>query len=73
MPLLLDKDVDFVTAMITSVMTVVKSPVVMLCWGAIVGGVTLLSIATVFVGIIVASINGHAAWYLYTRLISDDR
>lgn len=33
MPLLLDKDIDFVTAMITSVQSVVKSPVVMLSWG----------------------------------------
>ena len=36
MPLLLDRDVDFVTAMITSIKAVVKNPVVMLGWGVVV-------------------------------------
>ncbi|MEM1371371.1 MAG: DUF2189 domain-containing protein, partial [Pseudomonadota bacterium] len=32
-PLLLDRDVDFVTAMLTSIRTVIASPVVMIGWG----------------------------------------
>ena len=71
MPLLLDRDVDFVTAMITSVQTVQKSPVVMLGWGAVIGAATLLSILPGLLGVIVVfPILGHASWHLYERLIS---
>lgn len=70
MPLLLDKEVDFVTAMITSVKTVLASPAVMLIWGAAVGGLTLLAIAPAFIGVIVIfPILGHATWHLYDRLV----
>lgn len=72
MPLLLDKDVDFVTAMITSVQTVLASPLVMLGWGAAVGGLTLLAIAPALLGVIfVFPVLGHASWHLYQRLISE--
>ncbi|WPZ35796.1 DUF2189 domain-containing protein [Thalassobaculum sp. OXR-137] len=72
MPLLLDKEVDFITAMITSVKTVLASPVVMLVWGAVVGGLTLLAIAPAFLGVIVIfPILGHTTWHLYDRLVSE--
>jgi uncharacterized membrane protein len=72
MPLLLDKNVDFVTAMITSVKTVLASPLVMLSWGAVVGGLTLLAIVPAFLGVIfVFPILGHTTWHLYERLISE--
>lgn len=71
MPLLLDRNIDFVTAMITSVKTVQKSPVVMLGWGAGVGAITLIAVAPALLGIIVIfPILGHASWHLYERLIS---
>jgi uncharacterized membrane protein len=72
MPLLLDRDVDIVTAMITSVKAVRQSPVVMLVWGAAIGAVTLLAIAPVFIGVIfVFPILGHTTWHLYERLVSE--
>lgn len=72
MPLLLDKKVDFVTAMITSVRSVLNSPRVMLGWGAFVGALTLVSVATLFVGVIfVVPVLGHASWHLYERLVSE--
>lgn len=72
MPLLMDKDIDFVTAMITSVKTVRKSPVVMLGWGAVVGALTLVAIAPGLLGVIVIfPILGHASWHLYERLVSE--
>jgi len=71
MPLLLDRNVDIVTAMITSVKTVLQSPIVMLGWGAAVGALTLLAIAPAFLGVIVVfPILGHTTWHLYTRLIT---
>ncbi|MCR9177159.1 MAG: DUF2189 domain-containing protein [Alphaproteobacteria bacterium] len=72
MPLLLDKNVDFVTAMITSVKTVLASPMIMLGWGAVIGGVTLLAIVPGFLGVIlVFPVLGHTTWHLYERLVSE--
>jgi len=72
MPLLLDKDVDIVTAMITSVKTVKESPLVMLSWGAVIGALTLIAIVPVFLGVIlVFPILGHTTWHLYERLVSE--
>lgn len=72
MPLLLDKRVDIVTAMITSVKSVIQSPAVMLGWGAAVGALTLLAIAPLFIGVIfVLPVLGHASWHLYERLVSE--
>ena len=72
MPLLLDKNVDFVTAMITSIKAVGKSPRVMLAWGAVIGAMTLISIAPAFIGLIfVFPVLGHATWHLYERLVTE--
>lgn len=72
MPLLLDLEVDVVTAMITSVKTVLQSPVTMLCWGATIGALTLIAAIPAFMGIIVLfPLLGHASWHLYERLISE--
>lgn len=71
MPLLMDKEVDFVTAMITSVQTVRKSPAVMLGWGVAVGALTLVAVAPALLGVIVVfPVLGHASWHLYERLVS---
>jgi len=70
-PLLLDRDVDFVTAMITSVRAVVTSPVPMICWAALI--VVLLAVSAVpyFLGLVVTlPVLGHATWHLYRRIIA---
>lgn len=72
MPLLLDKQVDCVTAMITSVKTVRASPAVMLGWGVAVGALTLLAIVPLFLGVVVIfPLLGHASWHLYGRLVRE--
>jgi len=73
MPVLLDKNVDFVTAMITSVKAVTKSPVVMLGCGAVFGALTLLALAPAFLGVIVVfPLLGHTTWHLYERLVQEE-
>jgi uncharacterized membrane protein len=73
MPLLLHKDVDVVTAMITSVKSVLQSPVVMLGWGATIGAMTFAAMLPAFLGVIVLfPIIGHASWHLYGLLVSED-
>lgn len=72
MPLLLDKEVDVVTAMITSVRAVLNSPVVMLLWGGMIGGITLCAIAPMFLGVVIVfPVLGHASWHLYERLVTE--
>lgn len=70
-PMLLDRDVDFVTAMITSVRAVVTNPLPMLGWAVCV--VLLLFVAALpfFLGLIlVLPVLGHTTWHLYRRLVA---
>lgn len=72
-PLLLDRDVDFITAMITSVQSVVKNPKTMIAWGLIVAGLLFLSILPMFLGLFVTlPVLGHATWHLYRRLVAPE-
>ena len=69
-PLLLDRDVDFITAMIVSVQAVIKSPVVMLCWAFAIVIIVVLASAPFFLGLFVAlPVLGHATWRLYRRIV----
>lgn len=69
MPLLMDEDIDFITAMIASVQTVLKSPVVLLAWGAFLAIVLLISMLPALLGLMLSlPILGHATWRLYTGL-----
>lgn len=71
MPLLLDRDTDFITAMLTSVRVVTENPVVMLSWAAIISVTVLLSLVPAFLGLIVTlPILGHTTWHLYQRAVA---
>ena len=71
MPLLLDRDIDFVTAMITSVRVVRESPMVMLSWAAIISVTMLLSLVPAFLGLIFTlPILGHTTWHLYQKAVA---
>lgn len=69
LPLLLDREIDFVTAMITSFSYVQANPVIMLGWGAQIGIVTLLAVLPGFLGLLVVlPLFGHASWHVYDML-----
>ena len=71
MPYLLDREVDFVTAMIASFRTVVRNPVPMLGWGIIVAGLAFLAMLPAFLGLLVIlPVLGHATWHLYTHALT---
>ncbi|WP_295314016.1 DUF2189 domain-containing protein [Roseobacter sp.] len=71
MPMLLDRDIDFVSAMVTSVRVVTENPVVMLTWAAIITAAMLLSLIPAFLGLVVTlPILGHTTWHLYQRAVS---
>jgi uncharacterized membrane protein len=70
-PLLLERDLDFVTAMITSVRSVVTSPVPMLGWAAVITVLLIIAALPFFLGlIIVLPVLGHTTWHLYRRIVA---
>jgi uncharacterized membrane protein len=69
-PMLFDRDVDFVTAMVTSVRLVIQNPVTMLVWAVFIGILILLSLMSVFVALVpILPVIGHATWHLYRRAV----
>jgi uncharacterized membrane protein len=69
-PLLLDRDVDCVTAMITSVRAVVASPGPMIGWAVVVVVLMVVACLPAFLGLLVVlPVLGHATWHLYRRIV----
>lgn len=69
-PFLLDRDSDFITAMVLSFKAVIESPVVMFGWGAFIGAMLAVASAPAFFGLVlVLPLLGHASWHLYRRLV----
>ncbi len=66
MPLMLHRDIDFISAMITSVSFVIENRGVMLVWGLMVAGLTIIAMLPFFLGLLVVlPMLGHATWHLY--------
>ncbi len=69
-PLIIDKDVDAGTAIETSLALMRENPGTMLAWGAIVAGMLVLGMVSLFVGLaVVLPVLGHATWHLYRRAV----
>lgn len=69
-PMLFDRDIDFVTAMVTSVKLVLTNRIPMMLWCAIIAGLVALSFLSGLVGLLVVlPVLGHASWHLYRRAI----
>ena len=71
-PALMDREVDFVTAMIASFTFVRRHPVPMVCWAAMIGLVLFAAMVPLLLGLLVAlPLFGHATWHLYRLLVED--
>ncbi|MEF8734223.1 MAG: DUF2189 domain-containing protein [Candidatus Accumulibacter meliphilus] len=69
-PLLLDRQVDFIVAMRTSLSAVDANIRLMVFWAALVAALTVLGIGTLFFGLIVLMpLIGHASWHAYRDLV----
>lgn len=69
-PMLLEKNVDALTAMGSSLAYFWNNRPLMLTWGAIVLGLFLLCLATGLVGLIVAfPVVGHGTWHAYRAVV----
>ncbi len=74
LPMLLAREVDFVTAMLTSFAVVRESPLVMLGWGALIAAASFAAMLPGFLGLfVVLPLFGHASWHLYRRAIAWDQ
>lgn len=69
-PLLLDRDVDTRTALLTSIKAVGENPITMGWWAIIILVATGFSIITLMLGFIVTyPVMGHASWHVYRDLV----
>lgn len=70
LPMLVDREVDFITAIIVSLATVRSNAVVMIGWAALVAIILFAAMLPLFLGLFVAlPVLGHATWHLYRRAV----
>jgi uncharacterized membrane protein len=71
LPMLLDRDVDFLTAIITSLGVVNANRRVMLAWAVLIAFSLATAMLPGFLGLLVVlPVLGHATWHLYRRAIN---
>lgn len=70
MPLLLDRRVTLMQAVLTSWQTVLANPLPMAFWACLIMVFTLLGLGSLFLGLIpVLPMLGHASWHAYRDLV----
>lgn len=70
MPLLLDRRVTLLQAVLTSWQTVLVNPIPMALWAAIIMGLTLVGLGSLLLGLVVViPLLGHASWHAYRDLV----
>lgn len=72
LPLLLDKEIDFITAMLVSVDCVRQNLFVMVAWAFVIAVLSLVALLPWFLGLmVVLPVLGHATWHFYRRALHD--
>ncbi len=70
MPLLLDRKVSVLQAVLTSWKTVLTHPLPMVFWAFLIMGFSLLGLFSMFLGLIlIVPMLGHGSWHAYRQLI----
>jgi len=73
LPLLLDRDVGALSAMVTSIAAVVRNWRVLIGWGALIVLFTSAGLVTFYIGLAVTlPLIGHASWHAYRDLVGTD-
>lgn len=71
LPMLMDRQVDLVTALMTSLWVVWENRLAMLVWAALIVVLTTLGALTWFAGLaVIFPILGHATWHAYRELVA---
>lgn len=69
-PMIMDRQVDAVSAGLTSIRACLQNPGVMLFWGALITGIIVLAMLPVFLGLLIAGpVIGHATWHAYRHIV----
>jgi uncharacterized membrane protein len=70
LPMMLDRRVDMVTAMMTSLQAVRENPGAMFVWAGLIASLMVVGFATWFIGlVIIFPVLGHATWHAYRELV----
>jgi len=70
LPMIMHRDVDSITAIVTSVNAVLRNKRAMLVWLTIIVASLLVGVATAFIGLVViVPVIGYAAWHGYLETI----
>ncbi len=70
LPMIMDRKVDSITAVVSSIHAVLRNKGAMLVWGGLIGLVVLSGFATGFLSFIVLlPVIGHATWHAYRETI----
>jgi uncharacterized membrane protein len=70
LPMLLDREVDTATAVITSVRAVMRNPGPMILWAALLTLLVAVGLATWMIGLVlIFPWLGHASWHAYRELV----
>jgi uncharacterized membrane protein len=73
-PLLLDREIDLITAIITSFKAVFQNPVPMIAWGITIVVLTFVALLPMFLGLlIILPVLGHATWHLFTKVVEPEQ
>ena len=73
LPMLVDREVDFLTAIIVSLATVRSNRPVMLGWAALIAVLLTIALVPLFLGLLVIlPVLGHATWHLYRRAVTTE-
>lgn len=69
-PLMLDRDQDAVTAMLTSAIALGRNPTSMTVWALLIVSFTLLGFLTFHIGLVILMpLIGHASWHAYREIV----
>ena len=69
-PMIMDRQVDAVSAGLTSIRACLQNPGVMLFWGALITGIIVLAMLPAFLGLLIAGpVIGHATWHAYRHIV----
>lgn len=69
-PMIMDRQVDAVSAGLTSIRACAQNPGVMLLWGALITLIIVLAMLPLFLGLFIAGpVIGHATWHAYRHIV----
>lgn len=73
LPMLLDRKVDLITAIVTSLWVVRENPLPMLVWALLIGVLGFIGLLAWFVPLaVIFPVLGHATWHAYRDLVAHE-